>query len=77
MPGSVYGSPNGYVRLTYARLKKEDREKQLRDLLRHFQIYEVLHFHFTSKKTISVKMIVFLLVIAIIVSIAPRVYDSC
>ncbi|WP_071394380.1 MocR-like pyridoxine biosynthesis transcription factor PdxR [Bacillus tuaregi] len=31
MPGSVYGSPNGYVRLTFAHLKKEEmREAVLR-----------------------------------------------
>ena len=29
MPGSVYGSPNGYVRLTYARLPRESIEEAI------------------------------------------------
>ena len=29
MPGSVYGAPNGYVRFTYARLKKEDMREAI------------------------------------------------
>ena len=29
MPGSVYGAPNGYVRFTYARLKKEDMKEAI------------------------------------------------